>query len=103
VILLNPNSDLSHPGLAPLMQALTTEVAPNALVTLQTKLAGPLSPSMSVSVALDPIRVVNAATSMRPFPKLMDWMLRLSEIGEVEFDMVRGRVEEHGSRCLVGL
>jgi hypothetical protein len=70
------------------------EVAPNALVMLQTKLADPLSPSMSVSAALDPMRVVNAATSMRPFPKLMDWIPRLSEIAEVEFGMVGGRLEE---------
>jgi hypothetical protein len=91
-ILLNPSNDLSHPELAPLMQALMIEVAPNALMTLQTKLADPLSPSMIVSAALDPIRVVNAATSMRPFPKLIDWMPRLSE---VEFDMVCGRIEEH--------
>jgi len=39
----NPSRDLSHPGLAPLMQALTIEGAPNALAILQTKPADPLS------------------------------------------------------------
>jgi hypothetical protein len=87
-IFLNPSSDLSHPGIAPLMQALMTEVAPNALVMLQTKLADPLSPSMSVSAVLDPMRVVNAATSMRLFPKVIDWIPRLSEVAEVEFGMI---------------
>jgi hypothetical protein len=71
-----------------------TEVAPNALVTLQTTLAGPLSPSMSVSAVLDPMRVVNAATSMRLFPKFMDCIPRLSEVAEVEFAMIGGRLEK---------
>jgi len=87
-VLLNPSSDLSHPGLAPLMKALMTEGAPNALAMLQTKPAGPLSPSASVSAMSDPMRVVNAANGTRPFPKLMYWMLRSSE---VEFDMIGGR------------
>jgi hypothetical protein len=87
-ILLNPSSDLSHPGLAPLMQALMTEGAPNALATLQTKPADPLSPSASISAMSDPMRVVNAPTGMRLFPKVMEWMPRSSEVAEVKFDMV---------------
>ncbi len=87
-LLLNPSNDLSHPELAPLMQALMTEGAPNALAMLQTKPADPLSPSTSVSAMSDPIRVVNAPTGTRLFPKVMNWMLRSSGVAEVEFDMV---------------
>ena len=89
--LLKPSSDLSQPGVAPLMQALITEGAPNALVTLQTKPAGPLSPNASVSAMLDPMRVVKAATGMRPFSKLIDLMPSWSEgVAEVEFCIVSG-------------
>ena len=89
-ILLNPSSDLSQPGVAPLMKALITEGAPNALAMLQTKPAGPLSPSASVSAMSDPMRVVKAANGTRLFPKLMEWTPRSSEVAEVEFDMVSG-------------
>jgi hypothetical protein len=70
-----------------------TEVAPNALVMLQTKLADPLSPSMSVSAVLDPMRAVNAATSRSLF-SIMDRIPRLSEAAEVEFGMIGGRLED---------
>jgi len=84
-MVLNPRSDLSHPELAPLIQALMTEGAPNALVMPQTKPADPLSPSTSVSTMLDPKRVVNAAISMRLFPRIMSVVLA----------MVCGRFKEH--------
>ena len=99
VILLTPSSVLSHPGLAPLMQALMTEGAPNALATLQTKPADPFSPRASASAISDPMRVVNTPTGMRLFPKVMDWMPRLSEVAELEFDIVGGRFKGHTRGC----
>lgn len=45
----------------------------------------------------DPMRVVNAPTGMRLFPKVMDWMLRSSE---VEFGMVGGRFKGHAYQRL---
>ena len=69
------------------MQALMIEGAPNTLAMHQTKPADPLSPRVSVSAMSDPMRVVNAPIGMRLFPKVMNWVLRSSEVVEVEFGM----------------
>jgi hypothetical protein len=80
-ILLNPGKDLSQPGLAPLMQALTTEGAPNALAMLQTKPADPLSKrERFCDVGSDESR------------QRADWDEAISECDGLDAQVVRGGI-----------
>ena len=67
---LRPSICLNHPGLAALAHALITDEEPKAEMLPQTRPAAPLLPSTRSPAVLLPMRVVNAAISMRPFPKL---------------------------------
>jgi len=67
---LSPSICLNHPGLAALAHALITDEEPKAVMLPQTRPAAPLLPSMRSPAVLLPMRVVKAAISMRPFPKL---------------------------------
>ena len=71
-MVLSPSICLSHPGLAALAQALMTEEVPKAVIVPHTMPAAPRFPRMRSPAVLDPIRVVSAAISTRPFPKLKD-------------------------------
>ena len=66
----SPSICLNHPGLAALAHVLITDEEPKAEMLPQTRPAAPLLPSMRSPAVLLPMRVVKAATSMRPFPKL---------------------------------
>jgi hypothetical protein len=67
---LSPNICPNHPGLAALAHTLFTEERKAEMFT-QTMPAAPLLPSMRSPAVLLPVRVVKAAISMRPLPKLM--------------------------------
>lgn len=67
-LVLNPRICLNHPGSAAPAHALMTEELPNVVIEPQTMPAEPLFPTARSPAALDPMRVVNAPISTRPFP-----------------------------------
>lgn len=70
------------------INSLTTDSAPKMVIIAQARPPGPLSPSANDSAAVEPIKDVRAAISIKPLPKLIEPRAALIS---VELPMVRGR------------
>jgi hypothetical protein len=68
--LRTPTLSRSHPGVTAAVNSMEKDIAPNMVIVAHARPAGPLSPIANDYAAVEPIKDVKAAISIRPLPKL---------------------------------